>query len=82
MPSEEEISSRVKLVQYVAALLDLASPCQFADKQDETIRDQLVEHVSSQHIRQHQLLETDLALDKAIMLATQTEAATEQIKSI
>lgn len=70
------------LLQYVAALRDLATTCEFADKQDEMIRDHLLEHVISHRIRERLLLETDLTLAKAIILATQIEAAGEKAKSI
>ena len=46
------------------------------------LRDQLVEHVSSQRIRERLLLETNLTLERAITLATQIEAALVQAKSI
>ncbi|XP_024116738.1 uncharacterized protein LOC112138415, partial [Oryzias melastigma] len=70
------------ILHYVAALRDLAATCDFDDKQDEMIRDQLVEHLRSQRIRERLLLEADLALDTAVTLATQIEAATEQARLI
>lgn len=70
------------ILQYVAALRDLATTCEFGDKEDEMLRDQLVEHVSSQRIRERLLLETNLTLERAITLATQIEAALMQAKSI
>ncbi len=42
--------------------------------------DQLVENVSSHRIRERLLLESELTLEKAITIATQTEAAGEQAK--
>lgn len=44
--------------------------------------DQLVENVASHRIREKLLLETDLNLSKAITIATQIEAAGEQVKTI
>ncbi len=41
---------------------------------------QLVENVSSHQIRERLLLESELTLEKAITIATQTEAAGEQAK--
>uniref|UniRef100_A0A8C6V5S1 Gypsy retrotransposon integrase-like protein 1 n=1 Tax=Neogobius melanostomus TaxID=47308 RepID=A0A8C6V5S1_9GOBI len=70
------------IVQYVAALRDLASRCNFEDKMDEMIRDQLIEHVTASRIRERLLLEPDLSLDKAITLATQVESAANQAKSM
>ncbi|RXN33781.1 Integrase core domain [Labeo rohita] len=68
------------IVQYVAALRDLASTCDFAATLDEMLRDQLVENVSSHRIRERLLLESELTLDKAITIASQIEAAGEQAK--
>lgn len=44
--------------------------------------DQLVENVVSHRIKEKLLLETDLTLSKAITIATQIEAAGEQVKTI
>ncbi|KAF7664141.1 hypothetical protein LDENG_00187990 [Lucifuga dentata] len=46
------------------------------------IRDQFVEHIASHRIREKLLLESGLTLEKAITLATETEAATAQAKTI
>nr|XP_055067975.1 uncharacterized protein K02A2.6-like [Misgurnus anguillicaudatus] len=70
------------VLQYVAALRDLVSKCEFGANTDDMIRDQLIEHVASHRIRERLLLETDLTLTKAITIATQIEAAAEQAKSI
>ncbi len=56
--------------------------CEFGSNLDEMLRDQLVENVASHHIREKLLLETDLTLSKAIIIATQIEAAGEQVKTI
>lgn len=66
--------------QYVAALHALAANCDFGDKVDDMIRDQLLEHLQSDEIRQRLLLELDLTLQKAITLATQLETAAEHAK--
>ncbi len=74
------------IIQYVAALWDIASTCDFAATLDEMLRDQLsvisdqVENVSSHQIRERLLLESELTLEKAITIATQIEAAGEQAK--
>lgn len=68
------------IIQYVAALRDLAVTCDFAATLDEMLRDQLVENVSSHRIRERLLLESELTLEKAVTIATQTEAAGEQAK--
>ncbi len=68
------------ILQYVAALRDLAATCDFEATLDDMLRDQLVENVSSHRIRERLLLESELTLEKAITIATQTEAAGEQAK--
>ena len=68
------------VTQYVAALRELASSCEFGDKTDEMLRDQLIQYVTNAHIREKLLLESNLTLDKAITLATQIESAAEQAK--
>uniref|UniRef100_A0A671RPS4 Retrotransposon gag domain-containing protein n=1 Tax=Sinocyclocheilus anshuiensis TaxID=1608454 RepID=A0A671RPS4_9TELE len=66
--------------QYVAALHALAASCDFGDKVDDMICDQLLEHLQSDDIRQRLLLEPDLTLQKATALTIQLEAAAEQTK--
>uniref|UniRef100_A0A096M9H1 Retrotransposon gag domain-containing protein n=1 Tax=Poecilia formosa TaxID=48698 RepID=A0A096M9H1_POEFO len=68
--------------QYVTALRDLASKCDFDDKTEEMIRDQLVEHIFNSRIRERLLLEPDLTLDKAVTLAAQMESAAYQAKAL
>ncbi|XP_030595617.1 uncharacterized protein LOC115787179 [Archocentrus centrarchus] len=68
--------------QYVTALRDLGSKCDFDDKTEEMIRDQLVEHISNSSIRERLLLEPDLTLDKAVTLAAQMESAAYQAKAL
>lgn len=69
-------------MQYVAALRALAATCGFDDKSDDMIRDQLLERLSSDSIRERLLLELDLTLDTAVTLAIQMEAAADQAKKI
>ena len=66
--------------QYVAALRELASTCDFGDKADEMLRDQLIEYVTNANIREKLLLEPNLTLDKAMTIATQIESAAAQAK--
>ncbi|KAF7643879.1 hypothetical protein LDENG_00231610 [Lucifuga dentata] len=70
------------ILQYIAALRDLASTCDFGEMCKDMIRDKFVEHVASHRIRERLLLESGLTLEKAITLATETEAATVQAKTI
>lgn len=51
----------------------MVSLCAFGDKEDEMLRDQIVEKVYSSRIREHLLLEADLTLDRAIQIAIQVE---------
>lgn len=59
---------------YVFALRELSIHCNFGDRTDVMIRDQLVEKLSSAHIREHLLLQPQLTLMDAMLLAGQTEA--------
>ncbi|XDV20064.1 hypothetical protein PO909_025446 [Leuciscus waleckii] len=52
--------------------------CGFDDKSDDMIRDQLLECLLSDSIRERLLLESDLTLDTAVTLAIQMEAAADQ----
>ncbi|XP_054873664.1 uncharacterized protein LOC129350628 [Amphiprion ocellaris] len=61
--------------QYVAALRDLAAPCGFGMMEGEMIRDQLISNAYLSAVRDKLLLEDDLTLDSALIIATQVEAA-------
>ncbi|XP_033097313.1 uncharacterized protein K02A2.6-like [Anneissia japonica] len=67
---------------YIAALRELASRCEFGTFEDEMLRDQLVEKTNSSKIRTRLLTETDVKLDKAIKLARQCETAMKEAKSM
>lgn len=69
------------IVQYIAALRQLAATCEF-ENSDDMIRDQLVEHCVNPHIRERLLLKTKLKLKDAITLACQIESAGEQAKAM
>ncbi len=66
------------IIQYVAALRDLAATCDFAATLDKMLCDQLVKNVSSHRIRERLPLESELTFEKATTIATQIEAAGEQ----
>lgn len=70
------------VVQYIAALRDLATTCEFADNLDDMLRDQLVENIANPRIRERLLVESKLTLEIAITIATQLEAADAQAKSM
>ncbi|XP_033114101.1 uncharacterized protein K02A2.6-like [Anneissia japonica] len=67
---------------YIAALRELASRCEFGTFENEMLRDQLVEKTNSSKIRTRLLTETDVKLDKAIKLARQCETAMKEAKSM
>ena len=69
------------VLQYVTALRERASTCDFGDRADEVIRDQLVEHLRNPRIRERLLMDSALTLERAMTTATQIEAATEQAKA-
>lgn len=58
---------------YVAALRGLAVACSFGSLSDDMIGDQLVEKTCEPQIQDHLLLEPDLKLKDAVMIATQVE---------
>lgn len=60
----------------------LSVKCAFDTNTDEMIRDQLLEHLQCDRMRERLLLEPDLTLEKATTLATQMEAAAELANKI
>ncbi|KAJ8035426.1 hypothetical protein HOLleu_22650 [Holothuria leucospilota] len=60
---------------FISNLRELAKSCDFGQKHDEMIRDQLIEKTNSRKIRERLLVEENLTLDKAITLAQRVEAA-------
>ncbi len=66
------------VLQYIAALRDLATTCEFAETLDDMLRDQLVENVTNPRIRERLLVEARLTLETAITIATQLDAANAQ----
>ncbi|RXN29586.1 gypsy-16 si [Labeo rohita] len=63
---------------YVVALRELSIHCNFGDHTDEMIRDQLVE----KRIREHVLLQPQLTLTDAMLLAGRTETAVEHAQTL
>lgn len=68
--------------QYIAAVRELATTCEFADMEDEMICDQLIEKTNSTRIRERLLLEVPLDLKKAVTVARQIEIATAEAKAM
>ena len=70
------------VAQYITALCALSVKCDFKENADEMLRDQLLEHLLNDKIRERLLLELDLTLEKATTLAIQMEAAAEQVNKM
>ncbi|XP_039505749.1 uncharacterized protein LOC120461595 [Pimephales promelas] len=70
------------VLQYIAALRDLATTCEFDDSLDDMLRDQLVENIANPRIRERLLVESKLTLETAITISMQLEAADAQAKSM
>lgn len=68
------------IVQYIAALRELAATCEFVNT-DDMIRHQLVEHVANFRIREKLLFKDNMTLTEAITITTKVESVSEQAKS-
>ncbi|KAF7653351.1 hypothetical protein LDENG_00084010, partial [Lucifuga dentata] len=71
--------SQESIVQYIAALRELAATCDFSNT-DDMIWDQPVEHVANPHIKESSKSRPDVSRPEAITMATQAESASEQAK--
>ena len=71
------------VIQFVAALRELATFCSFGGLCEEMIRDQLIEKTSVNRIRERLLMEPDsLTVDRAIQLALQVETAMLEARTL
>ena len=74
------------VMQFVAALRELATFCSFGGLCEEVIRDQLIEKTSVKRIRERLLMEPDsligLIVDRAIQLALQVETAILEARTL
>ena len=71
------------VIQFVAALKELATFCNFGSLHEEMIRDQLIERISTNWIRERLLLEPDtLTVHRAIQLALQVESAMLEARTL
>ena len=61
--------------QWVSALRQMASTCDYLDRTDELVRDRVVERTSSSRLRQRLLMEPDLSLTKCLTIAESVESA-------
>ncbi|XP_042150198.1 uncharacterized protein LOC115319397 [Ixodes scapularis] len=67
-------------LEYVAALRELATRCSFAALED-SLRDQFLEGIVSQHLRERLLLEgSALSFSRAVLLAQQLEQAAQEVR--
>lgn len=64
--------------QYICALRDLISRCDYGVLADDMIRDQLIERTVEPRIRERLLLEPELTLETALTLAKQVESAIKE----
>ena len=67
---------------WVAELRHLASTCEYTDRTDEFIRDQVVERVISAKLRERLLMETDLTLSKLLVVSQTFEGAQREAKEM
>ncbi|XP_071835348.1 uncharacterized protein [Apostichopus japonicus] len=67
---------------YVAILRQLSTNCNFADMNDEMIRDQIVEKTNLPRVRERLLMEKELTLVKAVNITRQIEDAIREAKII
>ena len=68
--------------EYITALRDLASRCDFGTFHDDAICDQLIDKLRSNDLRQVLLAEEDLDIDKAIDIAKSVEESKTEKASV
>ena len=71
------------VLQWVSTLRQLASTCEYGERSDEFIRDQLIEKTTSSKLRQRLLMEgSDLTLEKSLTIADTLEAAEREAREM
>ena len=70
------------ITEYIAALRDLASTCDFGDFLEDAICDQMIEKMYNHKIRERLLADENIDLDKAIVIAVRLENAIRDAKSM
>ena len=68
--------------EYVAALRDLATTCNFGNFLDDALCDQLIEKLHNSKIRERLLAEEKLDLTKAVKTAVRLESVIKDVKSM
>ena len=70
------------ITEYIAALRDLASTCDFGDFLEDAICDQMIENMYNHKIRERLLADENIDLDKAIVIAVGLENAIRDAKTM
>ena len=71
------------VLQWVSVLRQLASTCEYGERTDEFLRDQIIERTSSTKLLQRLLMEgSDLTLTKSLTLAETLESAEREVKAM
>ena len=70
------------ITEYIAALRDLASTCDFGDFREDAICDQMIENMYNHKIRERLLADENIDLDKAIVIAVGLENAIRDAKTM
>ena len=70
------------ITEYIAALRDLASTCDFGDFLDDAICDQMIENMYNHKIRERLLADENIDIDKAIVIAVRLENAIRDAKTM
>ncbi|XP_064624576.1 uncharacterized protein K02A2.6-like [Lineus longissimus] len=92
-PVENTIAARVRfrkrsqhtnetIDQFVTNLRELAIPCNYGDRLDEMVRDQIVEKTNNPKCQERLLLEKDPSLEKALTNARRVEQAQKESKTM
>ena len=68
--------------QWVSVLRQLAATCDYGERSEEFIRDQVVEKTSSAPLRQRLLMEETLTLSKTLLLAESVETASREARAM
>ena len=71
------------VLQWISSLRQLASSCEYGDRTDEFLRDQLIERTSSSKLRQRLLMEgSDLSLEKCVVIAETLESSLREAQEM
>ena len=70
------------ITEYIAALRDLASTCDFGDFLEDAICDQIIEKMYNHKIRERLLADENNDLEKAIVIAVRLENARRDAKTM